>query len=359
MSSLDKLASQLVEKGGSDLHIAAGSPPMMRVDGDLVSYGEEQLTADLTRKLVYEILTKEQVERFEEDLELDMSFGIEGLGRFRTNVFMQRNAVGAVLRVIPQETIPFAELGLPREACERICGLGKGLVLVTGATGSGKSTTLSSMVDHINSSRSEHIMTIEDPIEYIHSNKGCLVNQREVGADTHGFQNALRTALRQDPDIIMVGEIRDQETISAALTIAETGHLTFATLHTNSVVQTVNRVVDVFPAHQQAQVRTQLSFTLEAIFCQQLVPREGGRGRVLAAEVLIATPAVRALVREEKVHQLESVVQTGVRLGMRTMNQSLLDHCGKGRISLKNALRYSSTPEEIERLYKKSGGVCV
>ena len=359
MSSLDKLAGQLVEKGGSDLHIAAGSPPMMRIDGDLLPCGEEQLTADLTRKLVYEILTKEQVERFEEDLELDMSFGIEGLGRFRTNVFMQRNAVGAVLRVIPQETIPFAELGLPRKACERICGLGKGLVLVTGATGSGKSTTLSSMVDHINSSRNEHIMTIEDPIEYIHPNKGCLVNQREVGADTHGFQNALRTALRQDPDIIMVGEIRDQETISAALTIAETGHLTFATLHTNSVVQTVNRVIDVFPAHQQAQVRTQLSFTLEAIFCQQLVPREGGRGRVLAAEVLIATPAVRALVREEKVHQLESVVQTGVRLGMRTMNQSLLDHCGKGRISFKNAMRYSSTPEEIERLYKKSGGVCV
>ena len=359
MLSLDKLASQLVEKGGSDLHIAAGSPPMMRVDGSLVPYGEELLNADLTKKLVYEILTIEQVERFEEDLELDLSFGIEGLGRFRTNVFMQRNAVGAVLRVIPQETIPFAELGLPRAACERVCGLGKGLVLVTGATGSGKSTTLSSMVDHINSSRSEHIMTIEDPIEYIHPNKGCLVNQREVGTDTHGFQNALRTALRQDPDIIMVGEIRDQETISAALTIAETGHLTFATLHTNSAVQTVNRVIDVFPAHQQAQVRTQLSFTLEAIFCQQLVPREGERGRVLAAEVLIATPAVRALVREEKVHQLESVIQTGVRLGMKTMNQSLLEHCEKGRISFTNAMRYSSTPEEIERLYKKSGGVCV
>ena len=359
MSSLDKLASQLVEKGGSDLHIAAGSPPMMRVDGDLVPYGEEQLTADLTRKLVYEILTKEQVERFEEDLELDMSFGIEGLGRFRTNVFMQRNAVGAVLRVIPQETIPFAELGLPREACERICGLGKGLVLVTGATGSGKSTTLSSMVDHINASRSEHIMTIEDPIEYIHPNKGCLVNQREVGTDTHGFQNALRTALRQDPDIIMVGEIRDQETISAALTIAETGHLTFATLHTNSVVQTVNRVVDVFPAHQQAQVRTQLSFTLEAIFCQQLVPRANGKGRVLAAEVLMATAAMRALVREDKVHQLESVVQTGGRLGMRTMNQSLLEHCKKGRISFKDAMRYSASPDEVERLYNKSGGVCV
>ena len=279
MSSLDKLAGQLVEKGGSDLHIAAGSPPMMRVDGDLVPYGEEQLTADLARKLIYEILTKEQVERFEEDLELDMSFGIEGLGRFRTNIFMQRNAVGAVLRVIPQATIPFAELGLPREACERICGLGKGLVLVTGATGSGKSTTLSSMVDHINSSRNEHIMTIEDPIEYIHPNKGCLVNQREVGTDTHGFQNALRMALRQDPDIIMVGEIRDQETISAALTIAETGHLTLATLHTNSCVQTINRIIDAFPAYQQSQIQAQLSFVLEGVVCQQLLQRRGSLPR--------------------------------------------------------------------------------
>ena len=359
MLSLEKLAGQLVEKGGSDLHIAAGSPPMMRVDGRLTPYGESPLTAGLTRKLVYEILNKEQVERFEEDLELDMSFGIEGLGRFRTNVFMQRDAVGAVLRVIPQGTLPFTELGLPRDACERICGLGKGLVLVTGATGSGKSTTLSSMVDHINSTRNEHIMTIEDPIEYLHPNKGCLVNQREVGSDTHGFHNALRTALRQDPDIIMIGEIRDQETISAALTIAETGHLTFATLHTNSVVQTVNRVIDVFPAHQQAQVRIQFSLTLEAVFCQQLVPRRNARGRVLATEVLIATPAVRSLVREEKVHQLESVVQTGARLGMKTMNQSLLEHCMEGRISFKNAMRYSSTPEEIARLYKKSGGVCV
>ena len=359
MLSLELLAKQLVEREGSDLHIAAGSPPMMRIDGRLLPAGEEKLSAEVTRKLVYGILNSEQVERFEEELELDMSFGIEGLGRFRTNVFMQREAVGSVLRVIPQETIPFAQLGLPSQACERICNLRKGLVLVTGATGSGKSTTLSSMVDHINASRTEHIMTIEDPIEFIHQNKGCLVNQREVGSDTHGFQNALRTALRQDPDVIMVGEIRDQETISAALTIAETGHLTFATLHTNSVVQTVNRVVDVFPAHQQAQVRTQLSFTLEAIFCQQLVPRDGERGSVLAAEVLMATPAARALVREDKVHQLESVVQTGGRLGMRTMNQSLLEHCNDGQISFKNALRYSPTPDDIERMYKKSGGVCV
>ena len=359
MSTLEKLARKLVEDGGSDLHIAAGSPPMMRIDGRLETAGEEQLDAEASRKLVYAILSAEQVKRFEEDLELDMSFGIEGLGRFRTNVFLQRDAVGAVLRVIPRETIPFNELGLPPEACERICNLRKGLVLVTGATGSGKSTTLSSMVDYINSSRNEHIMTIEDPIEFIHSNKGCLVNQREVGSDTHGFRNALRTALRQDHDVIMVGEIRDQETISAALTIAETGHLTFATLHTNSVVQTVNRVIDVFPAHQQAQIRTQMSFTLEAIFCQQLVPRTDGKGRVLAAEVLMATAAVRALVREDKVHQLESVVQTGGRLGMKTMNQSLLEHCRKGRISFKDAMRYSASPDELERLYNKSGGVCV
>ena len=358
MLSLKKLARELVEKGGSDLHIAAGASPMLRIDGQLVPAGVEKLDAEATRKLVYAVLTDEQIECFEQELELDMSFGIEGLGRFRTNVFLQRDAVGAVLRVIPQETIPFSDLGLPPKACERICRLRKGLVLVTGATGSGKSTTLSSMIDYINSSRNEHIMTIEDPIEFIHSNKGCLVNQRQVGSDTHGFRDALRTALRQDPGVIMVGGIHDRETISAALTIAETGHLTFATLHTNSVVQTVNRVIDVFPAHQQAQIRTQMSFTLEAIFCQQLVPCAGGEGRVLAAEVLLATSAVRALVREDKVHQLESVVQTGGRLGMKTMNQSLLEHCKKGRITIRDALRYSSSPDEIERLHNKSSEVC-
>ena len=355
MVSIEELVQQLVERNGSDLHISAGAPPMIRVNGKLISTEMEILDAESTQKLVYSILDNEQILRFEKEWELDMSFGIAGLGRFRTNVFYQRGAVGAVLRVIPYEIKTAAELDLPVDLCERICALQKGLILVTGATGSGKSTTLAAMIDNINRTRNDHIMIIEDPIEFVHRNRCCLVNQREVGNDTRGFANSLRTVLRQDPDVIMVGEIRDQETIAAALTIAETGHLTFATLHTNSVVQTINRIIDVFPAHQQQQVRTQLSFSLEAVFCQQLIPRIDGRGRVLASEVMVATQAVRALIRDDKAHQLESIIQTGGKYGMRTMNQCLHDLYRKNMITFDEAIAFSHDPEELRRVCQKQG----
>jgi twitching motility protein PilT len=350
MVSIEELVQQLVERGGSDLHISAGAPPMLRISGRLVATEQEVLDSDSTQKLIYSILDNEQILRFEKDWELDMSFGIAGLGRFRTNVFYQRGAVGSVLRVIPYDIKTMAELDLPVDVCERLCSLNKGLVLVTGATGSGKSTTLAAMIDHINRTRNDHIMIVEDPIEFVHRNKCCLVNQREVGTDTRGFAQALRTVLRQDPDIIMVGELRDQETIAAALTIAETGHLTFGTLHTNSVDQTINRVIDVFPAYQQAQIRTQLSFCLESVFCQQLVPRADGRGRALAVEVMTATSAVKALIREDKVHQLGSMVQTGARVGMKTMNQSLFELYRRGLVNLDDATAHSTNPEEFRKL---------
>jgi twitching motility protein PilT len=356
MVSIEELVQQLVERGGSDLHVSAGAPPMIRVDGRLISTELEVLDAEMTQKLIYSILDNEQILRFEKTWELDMSFGIAGLGRFRTNVFYQRGALGAVLRVIPFEVKSMSDLELPVDVCEKICGLRKGLIFVTGATGSGKSTTLAAMIDYINRSRNDHIMVIEDPIEFVHRNKSCLVNQREVGSDTRGFGEALRTVLRQDPDVIMIGELRDQETVAAALTIAETGHLTFATLHTNSVVQTVNRVIDVFPAYQQAQIRTQLSFSLEAVFCQQLVPRIDGRGRVLAAEVMIGTQAIRALIREDKAHQLASIIQTGGRYGMKTMNQTLYDLYRGNKISFDNAISHSQEPDELRRLCQKQGG---
>jgi len=353
MVTIEELVQQLVERGGSDLHISAGAPPMIRVNGKLVSTEQEVLDGESTKKLVYSILDNDQILQFEKDSELDMSFGISGLGRFRTNVFYQRGTIGSVLRVIPFEIKSMKELGLPQDICEEICSRPKGLILVTGATGSGKSTTLASMIDFINRTRNEHIMIIEDPIEFVHRNKCCLVNQREVGSDTHGFKESLRTVLRQDPDVIMVGELRDQETIAAALTIAETGHLTFATLHTNDVVQTINRMVDVFPAHQQQQIRTQLSFTMQAVFCQQLVPRADGRGRVLAAEIMIATPAVKALVREDKTHQLMSIIQTGGRFGMKTMNQALYDLYRGHQITYDEALSHSIDPDDLKRIMQK------
>lgn len=353
MVTIEELVQQLVERGGSDLHLSVGAPPLVRINGKLVSTEQKVLDPETTKKLVYSILDNEQILRFEKDLELDMSFGIESLGRFRTNVFYQRGTVGAVLRVIPYEIQSMTDLGLPKEICEDICARPKGLVLVTGATGSGKSTTLAAMIDYVNRTRNEHIMIIEDPIEFVHRNKGCLVNQREVGSDTLGFTNSLRTVLRQDPDVIMVGELRDQETIAAALTIAETGHLTFATLHTNDVVQTINRMVDVFPAHQQQQIRTQLSFTLQAVFCQQLVPRADSRGRVLASEAMIATAAVRALVRENRTHQLMSIIQTGGRFGMKTMNQALFDLYRQHQITYDEALTHSTDPEDLKRIMQK------
>ncbi len=353
MVSIEDLVQQLVERGGSDLHISAGSPPMIRVNGRLVSTEQDVLDADSTQKLVYSILDNDQILRFEREQELDMSFGIAGLGRFRTNVYNQRGTIGAVMRIVPDEIKSLSELGLPVKVCEEVCARPKGLVLVTGATGSGKSTTLASMIDHINRSRNEHIVIIEDPIEFVHRNKACLIHQREVGTDTRSFNNALRTVLRQDPDVIMIGELRDQETIAAALTIAETGHLTFATLHTNDVVQSINRCVDVFPAHQQQQIRTQLSFCLEAVFCQQLIPHADGRGRGMACEVMVATSAVRSLIREDKTHQLMSIIQTGGRYGMKSMNQALFDLYRTHIVSYDDAFSHSTDPDDLRRLLQK------
>ena len=278
---MEELLHLMVQRGGSDLHLSVGAPPKIRIDGRLQDTEHEVLTPELTKKLVYSVLSPDQTAILERELEIDFSFGVTRLGRFRTNAFLQRGTVAAVMRVIPFETYDFDQLGLSRQVCEWMCGLQKGLVLCTGATGSGKSTTLASLVDYINQSRQGHIVTIEDPIEFLHRNKGCLVNQREVGGDTHGFGRALRSVLRQDPDVVLVGEMRDLETIEAALTLAETGHLTFATLHTSDTVQTVNRIVDVFPAHQQQQIRTMLSFTLQAVICASSwcrVPARQGAG---------------------------------------------------------------------------------
>jgi len=353
MVTMEELVQQLVERAGSDLHISAGAPPMLRINGRLVSTEFDTLDGETTQKLIYSILDNEQILTFEKEHELDMAFGIAGLGRFRTNVFMQRGTVSAVLRVIPYEIKSMSALGLPQEVCEELCAKPKGLILVTGATGSGKTTTLAAMIDHINRTQNGHIMTIEDPIEFVHRNKGCLINQREVGGDTLTFGKALRTVLRQDPDVIMVGEMRDVETISAALTIAETGHLTFATLHTSDVVQTINRIIDVFPSHQQQQVRTQLSFTLQAVFCQQLLPRGDGKGRVLASEIMICNAAIRALVREDKIHQIQSIVQTGGRYGMRTMNQSLFELFRSHSITFDEALSHTTDPEDLKRIFQR------
>ncbi len=353
MVTIEELVQQLVERNGSDLHISAGAPPMIRINGSLVSMEQEVLDAETTQRLIYSILDNEQILRFEKESELDMSFGIAGLGRFRTNVFYQRGTVGSVLRVIPFEIKNMQDLGLPQEICEELCMRPKGLILITGSTGSGKSTTLAAMIDYINRTRNNHIITIEDPIEFVHRNKCCLVNQREVGTDTKAFGAALRTVLRQDPDVIMVGEMRDMETISAALTIAETGHLTFATLHTNDVVQTINRIIDVFPSHQQEQIRTQVSFTLQAVFCQQLVPKADGRGRVLAAEIMIASQAVRTLIRENKTHQICSIIQTGGKYGMKTMNQALFELYRQHLITYDEALSRTTDTEDLKRIFQR------
>jgi len=351
MVSLEELLTLLVQRNGSDLHISAASPPRIRVDGKLMPTGHEMLNAEDTQKLVYSILDTDQIARFERNLELDLSFGIEGLGRFRTNVFMQRGAVGCVMRVIPHHVKTFEELGLPRQVCEGLCEQPRGLVLVTGATGSGKSTTLAAMIDWINQRDAGHIITVEDPIEFVHKNKNCLINQREVGSDTRGFKEALRTVLRQDPDVVLVGEMRDLETIEAALTISETGHLTYATLHTSDAVQTINRIVDVFPAFQQQQIRTQLSFVLNGVFCQQLLPRAGGKGRALASEIMIANSAIRSLIRENKAHQIYSQIQTGGKLGMVTMNGSLFELTKAGLVTFDEALAHSSDPDDLKRMF--------
>ena len=352
MISMDELLALMVRQGGSDLHISVGSPPRIRVHGLLLPVESPDLAADDTRRLATSVLNADQIARLDRDLELDCSFGLDGYGRFRANVFFQQGGVAAVLRSIPSEIPEFEKLGMPVQVCERICSLRSGLVLVTGATGSGKSTSLAAMINHVNQARQAHIVTIEDPVEFTHQHKGCLVTQREVGGDTRNFHNALRSVLRQDPDVVLVGELRDHETIEAALTLAETGHLTFGTLHTSDAVQTANRIIDVFPAHQQSQVRTQLSFCLEAVFSQQLLPTSDGRGRAMAAEIMTATPGIRALIREGKTHQLYSQIQTGGRLGMRTMAQSLAEHVRSGKVNIVDAEMALSDPSELRTLIK-------
>ena len=358
MSTLPDLLKRMVEKGGSDLHLTTNSPPQIRIHGELERQEDlESLTAAETKQLVYSVLTDGQKKRFEESKELDFSFGIRGMARFRCNVFNQRGAVGAVYRVIPEEIKGFEELGLPTIVA-KFGEIPRGLVLVTGPTGSGKSTTLAALLDKVNVERHGHILTIEDPIEYVHQHKNCVVNQREVHSDTNGFSEALRAALREDPDVVLIGEMRDLETIESALRIAETGHLTFATLHTNSAVQTINRIIDVFPSHQQGQVRTQLSLVLEGIMCQSLVPKANGQGRVAALEILVPTPAIRNLIREDKLHQVYSAMQAGQeKVGMQTMNQCLATLCQRRQITLQQAMAYSSNRDELQDMISRGTGV--
>lgn len=350
MVNLHQLLKILVEAGGSDLHVTTNSPPQIRVDGKLTPLDLPQLNQVDTKQLCYSVLTDTQKHKFEEENELDLSFGVKGLSRFRGNIFVQRGAVGAVFRVIPYKILSFEELNLPPVVVD-LASKSRGLILVTGPTGSGKSTTLASIIDYININRHEHIVTIEDPIEYLHPHKGCLVNQREVGADTKGFKQALKYVLRQDPDIVLVGELRDLETIEAALTLSETGHLCLATLHTNSCVQTINRVIDVFPPHQQTQIRAQLSFVLEGVLSQMLLPKMNGGGRALSLEVMVPNPAIRNLIREDKVHQIYSQMQIGQdKFGMQTMNQSLFMLYQRRQISLEEALGRSQDPEELKQM---------
>jgi twitching motility protein PilT len=354
--TLHQLLKTMVERGGSDLHVTTNSPPQIRIDGKLVPLDIPPMMAPETKQLAYSVLTDAQKHRFEEALELDLSFGIKGLARFRANIFNQRGAVAAVYRQIPYEILGFKELGLP-QVVEEICNKPRGLVLVTGPTGSGKSTTLAAMIDKINRERHEHIITIEDPVEFLHQHKSCIVNQRELHADTHSFANSLKSALRQDPDVVLIGEMRDLETIESALRIAETGHLTFGTLHTNSAAQTINRIVDVFPAHQQPQIRAQLSFVLEGILCQTLLPKANGKGRAMAMEILVPNAAIRNLIREDKVHQIYSMMQTGQsKYGMQTFNQSLATLYFKKNITLQTALARSSNPDELQEMISRGAG---
>lgn len=350
MLNLHQLLKILVESNGSDLHITTNSPPQIRVDGKLTPMDFPPMNQVETKQLCYSVLTDAQKHKFEEDNELDLSFGVKGLSRFRGNVFVQRGAVAGVFRVIPYKIMSFEELNLPPVVPE-LASKSRGLILVTGPTGSGKSTTLASIIDYININRHEHIVTIEDPIEYLHPHKGCLVNQREVGADTKGFKNALKYVLRQDPDVVLVGELRDLETIEAALTLSETGHLCLATLHTNSCVQTINRIVDVFPPYQQTQIRAQLSFVLEGVMSQILIPKMNSKGRALALEIMVPNPAIRNLIREDKVHQIYSQMQVGQdKFGMQTMNQALFNLFQRRQISLEDTIGRSQDPDEIKQM---------
>ncbi|MFH1782664.1 MAG: PilT/PilU family type 4a pilus ATPase [Candidatus Omnitrophota bacterium] len=351
--NINALLKETVERGSSDLHLGADAKPHIRIDEKLVEIGDEVLTSESCKTLVYSFLTNEHKAKFERERELDFAFSKESLGRFRVNVFWQRGCVGAAIRNLPFKILTFEECGLPVETMENLCKKPKGLVLVTGATGSGKSTTLASMVDWINKRRNCHIITVEDPIEYMHKNNQAIVDQREVGSDTLTFPNALKHVLREDPDVILIGEMRDLETIESALVIAETGHLVFATLHTSDSVQTINRVIDVFPARQQQQIRTQLSFVLIAALSQQLIPRVSGKGRVLATEVLLASHAVRSQVREQKVHQIYSTMQTSQKEGMQTMNQSLFNLYVNGVITKEDCLGRTTEVQDLERMFRE------
>lgn len=356
--TLPELLKKMTDAGGSDLHLSTNSAPQVRVHGHLSPLsGFGPMTAADTKRLAYSVLTDAQKHRFEENLELDFSFGLKGMSRFRANLFNQKGAVGAVFRAIPYEIKSFEALGLPSVVTD-LCKKPRGLVLVTGPTGSGKSTTLASMIDKINMDRHDHILTIEDPIEFLHNHKNCVVNQREVAADTHSFGDALRTALRQDPDVVLVGEMRDLETIEMALRIAETGHLTFATLHTNSAYSTINRIIDVFPAGQQAQIRTQLSLVLEGIMCQSLLTKASGDGRAMALEILIPNAAIRNLIREDKIHQIYSMMQTGQdKFGMQTFNQALATLVHKRVITVEVAMQRTSNADELKELIDRGSGL--
>jgi twitching motility protein PilT len=355
MANMHQLLKAMIEKGASDLHVTTGTAPQLRIDGKLHPLRMPPLSPPETKQLCYSVLTDSQKHRFEEANELDLSFSVQKLSRFRANVFIQRGNVAGAFRAIPFKIKTFEELNLPKIVAD-LAEKPRGLVLVTGPTGSGKSTTLATIVDRINANRNEHIVTIEDPIEYLHHHKGCIVNQREIGADTQSFKNALKYILRQDPDVVLIGEMRDLETIEAALTVAETGHLCFATLHTNSCVQTINRIVDVFPPYQQAQVRAQLSFVLEGVLCQSLLPRANGPGRAMALEIMTPNAAIRNLIREDKIHQIYSAMQVGQeKFGMQTMNQSLTQAYQRRLISLETAMARSHDTEELRNLLAGGG----
>ncbi len=353
--NLRSLLEEMIQRNASDLHITAGERPKLRIDGDITnSKAEHVLNPKDTLQLAYSILTENQKKRFEIDDELDFSFGLQNLARFRGNCFKQRGCVSLVIRQIPFSIKTFEELGLPA-AVAKMAERPRGMVLVTGPTGSGKSTTLAAMIDKINRERKGHIITVEDPIEFIHKHQSCIVNQREVGTDTKSFANALKYALREDPDIILVGELRDLETIAAAITIAETGHLCLATLHTNSAAEAINRIIDVFPSYQQSQVRAQLAFVLEGIITQTLLPKARGTGRAMAAEILVVTPAIRALIRDDKVHQIYSQMQSGKKFGMQTLNDALYQHYVSREVTLEECLRVSGDPTELSRMVGQTG----
>jgi twitching motility protein PilT len=346
---LDELLETVVENNASDLHMCTGLPPVMRVDGELKAMRYTPITPEVSQRLVYDVLTDDQIQRFETDLELDCSYQLRKVARFRVNVFKDRGTIASALRLIPTKIPTIQQLGLP-PVIEKLAARPRGLLLVTGPTGSGKSTTLASMINQINLERAEHIITIEDPIEYLHSHKKCIINQRELGQDTHSFNNALRATLREDPDALLVGEMRDLETMKLAITCAETGHLVMGTLHTNSAAESVDRMIDVFPSDEQEQVRVQLSNNLIGVLSQQLLPRAGQPGRVAAIEVMVANSAIRNLIRENKAHQMTSMIQTGANDGMQTMDQALRDLVQQSLVTYEMAIQRCQNPQELDKL---------